>query len=189
MLKLEDYETKGKKGQVSGETRSQIKRLIADLRSYNGVVRREARQTLAFIGKQAVDCLIPLLKDPDDEVRWEAAKALADIADPKATSELVTLLMDHNYGVRWLAAEALISIGRDALPPLLEKLTQHSDSSWLRSGAHHVLHSLAQKAPDLKDVAGPVMTALEGFEPEIGCLGPAYAALDKLRGSFDPLLV
>ena len=72
----------GKKRQVSSETLSRIKRLIADLRSYDGVVRREARQTLVFIGKWAVDSLIPLLKDSDDEVRWEAAKVLAEIAVP-----------------------------------------------------------------------------------------------------------
>ncbi len=72
---------------------------------------------------------------------------------------------------------------------MLEKLTEHPESSRLRGGAHQVLHKLAIKAPDLKDVEGSVITALEGFEPEIGCLGPAYAALEKLRGWFDPLLV
>ena len=82
MLKLGNYETKGKKGQVSSKILSRIKRLIADLRSYDGIVRREARQTLVFIGKWAVDSLIPLLKDSDDEVLWEAAKVLAEIADP-----------------------------------------------------------------------------------------------------------
>jgi len=189
MLSFGDYETKGERGQVSAETRDKIKRLIADLRSYDGVVRREARQTLAFIGKPAVDCLIPLLKDPDDEVRWEAAKVLGDIGDSKAASDLVTLLMDHNYGVRWLAAEALIPLGRNALLPLLEKLTEHPESSWLRRGAHYVLDTLIKRVPDLKDVVGPVISALEGFEPEIGCLEPAYAALDKIRRSFDPLLV
>ncbi len=57
MSKLGNYETKGKEGQVSSETLSRIKRLIADLRSYDGVVRREARQTLVFVGKWAVDSL------------------------------------------------------------------------------------------------------------------------------------
>ena len=113
----------------------------------------------------------------------------AEIADPRAASDLVGLLMDHNFGVRWLAAEALIPIGRDALKPLLEKLTGHPESSWLRSGTLHVLHNLAKKAPDLKLVVGPVITALEGFEPEIRCLGPAYAALDKLKGSVNLLII
>jgi len=189
MLKVENYEKKGKRASVSAETLSKIKHLNADLRSNDGTVRREARQALVFIGKPAVDLLIPLLKDPDDDVRWEVVKALAEIADPRAASDLVDLLMDHNFGVRWLAAEALIPIGEDALKPLLEKLTEHPESSWLRRGSLHVLHHLAKEVPDLREVMSPVINALEGFEPEIGCLGAAYTALDKLRGSSDPLLV
>lgn len=189
MLEIENYERKGEKASVSAEMLSKMEPLIADLRSNDGAVRREARHTLVFIGEPTVDLLIPLLKDPDDDVRWEAAKALAEIADPRATSDLVGLLMDHNFGVRWLAAEALISIGRDALEPLLEKLTKHPESSWLRRGAHHVLHDLVRKAPDLKELVGPVITALEGFEPEAGCLGPAYAALEKLKSSDNKLLL
>lgn len=189
MLEIWNYERKGEKGPVSTETPSKIKRLIADLRSNAGDVRREARNTLVFIGKPAGDFLIPLLKDPDDDVGWEAAKALAKIADPRAASELVGLLMDHNFGVRWLAAEALIPLGREALNPLLEKPTEHSESPWLRRGALHVLPNLVKKAPDLKEVVGPVIAALEGFEPEIGCLGPVYAALDKLKSLMNNLLL
>ena len=181
MLKTEDYRRKGGRASVSIETLSKIKRLIAGLRSNDGETRREARNELVFIGKPAVDFLIPTLKDPDDDVRWEAAKALSEIGDPRAASDLASLLMDHNFGVRWLAAEALISIGREALQPLLERLTEHPESSWLRRGALHVLHDLKKKVPDLKEVVTPVITALEGFEPEIGCLEAAYTALEKLK--------
>lgn len=189
MLKIENYKEKGTRASMTDETLSQIERLIADLHRSDGAVRREARQALVFIGKLSVDFLIPLLKDPDDDVRWEAAKALAEIADPRAASELVGLLMDHNYGVRWLAAEGLIPIAPNALKPLLEKLAEHPDSSWLRRGALHVLHELAKKAPDLNELVEPVINALEGFEPEIGVLEAAYAALDRLRGPSVPLLV
>ena len=191
MLETKIYERYKRKEEasVSAKTLSKIKQLIADFRNIDGAVRREARQTLVFIGKPAVDFLIPLLKDLDDDVRWEAAKALVEIADPRAASDLVDLLMDHNFGVRWLAAEALIAIGREALKPLLERLTEHPESSWLRRGALHVLHNLTIRAPDLKEVVGPVITALEGFEPETGCLASAYAALDKLKGSINDLLL
>lgn len=185
MVEIENYARRGGKDSVSAETLSKMKHLVADLRSYDGAVRREARQALVFIGKAAGELLIPLLQDPDDDVRWEAAKALAEIADPRAASDLVGLLMDHNFGVRWLAAEALIPVGRHALKPLLEKLMEHPESSWLRRGALHVLHNLAERAPDLKEVVGPVISALEGFEPEIGCLEAAYSALDKLKGEMN----
>jgi HEAT repeat protein len=183
MLEIENDQRKREKASVLSETLSKIKSLRVDLHSNDGAVRLEARRTLVYIGQPAVDFLIPLLKDPDDDVRLETAKALAEIADPRAASDLVGLLMDHNFGVRWVAAEALISIGRDALKPVLENLTEHPESSWLQSGALHVFHNLVRIAPDLNEVVGSVITGLEGFEAEIACLEPAYTALDKLRGS------
>jgi HEAT repeat protein len=182
MLSLENYRRISERDLAPMETGSRIRRLVANLRSNDGETRRKARKGLVFIGKPAVGFLVPLLKDPDDDVRWEAAKAMCEIADPRAASDLVRLLMDHNFGVRWLAAEALISIGRDALEPLLEGLTKHPESSWLRRGALHTLHDLRRKVPDLKEVAGPVITALEGVEPEIACMEAAYSALGKIGG-------
>ena len=135
------------------------------------------------MGRPAVDFLIPLLKEPDDEVRWEVAKALSEIADPRVAYDLAATLLDHNFGIRWVAAEALIAIGRDSLVPVLQKLTERPDSSWLRRGAHHVLHDLAKKDPAVQETVKEALAALEGFEPEIGVLGPAYTALERLRTS------
>lgn len=182
MLSTGNYRRLTEDDLVSIETRSKITRLIADLRSNDGETRRKARKELVFIGKPAADFLIPILKDPDDDVRWEAVKAMSEIADPRAASDLVILLMDHNFGVRWLAAEALVSIGRNGLEPLLQGLTKHPESSWLRRGALHTLHDLRRKVPDLKAVVGPVITALEGIEPEIMGMEAAYSALEKMRG-------
>jgi HEAT repeats len=187
MIKPKNYEKKEKKAQGSREVLSKIKSLIDGLRNEDGLVRQKAREALTSIGKQAVRHLIPLLKDAEDDVRWEAAKALANIADVRAASELVATLEDHNFGVRWLAAEGLIAIRRDVLPPLMEALTKHSDSAWLREGAHHVLHDLAKKDPEIKDLVASVITSLEGIEPEIGVVEPAYAVLDKLKGSLKRL--
>ncbi len=186
MSKTKKDEKKGKKGASPSDTSSKIKSLIKDLRNGDGVVRQEARRTLEFIGKQAVRQLIPLLKDPNDDVRWEAAKALADIVDLRAASELLATLEDSNFGVRWLAAEGLIAIGRDSLLPLFEALTKCPESVWLREGAHHVLHDLSKGDRELKDLVAPVIAALEGTEPEIMVVDPAYAALDKLKGSISP---
>ncbi len=163
------------------EPYSAIKSLISDLHSLNGEVRREARLTLVDIGAPAVPLLISTLKDPDDDVRWEAAKALGEIGDARAASELVNTLMDHNFGIRWVAAEGLIEIGQAALIPLLEKITERSDSTWLRRGAHHVLRDLLKRNPALKSLVGPVIAALEDFEPDVSVIGPAHKALDELR--------
>ena len=182
MIKSKNYGKREKKAQGSRDAFSQIKSSIANLSSEDGIVRHKARQTLTSIGKQAVRPLIPLLKDPNDDVRWEAAKALAEIADPRAASELVATLEDHNFGVRWLAAEGLIALGQDALIPLLETLIKRSDSVWQREGAHHVLHDLSKGDLELKDLVAPVIAGLEGIEPEVAVLEPANTALDKLKG-------
>ena len=107
-----DYKNKIAKSQRVSE-KSKINSLIKDMVSKDGHLQRQAREALAFIGKPAVPPLIALLKDPDDDVRWEAAKALALISDPDAVPALIEALEDHNFGVRWIAADGLvISAGR-----------------------------------------------------------------------------
>lgn len=182
MLKVNDKIDRRIQGGTA-EPYSAIKSFIADLHSLNGEIRREARLALVDIGAPAVPLLISTLRDPDDDVRWEAAKALGEIADARAASELVNTLMDHNFGIRWIAAEGLIAIGESALIPLLEKITERSDSTWLRRGAHHVLRDLVKKNPSLKRLVGPVIAALEEFEPDVAVIDPAHRALDELRSA------
>jgi hypothetical protein len=186
MAKVGKYERKEKKDAHLAGPRARIDSLILDLRSKDGGVREMARQTLEFIGKPAIPPLLQLLQDPDDQVRWEAAKTFSKIADASAAPGLVAILDDHNFGVRWLAAEALITIGRQVLAPLLETLIQRPRSAWLRESAHHVLHDLAKRNPDVEALVAPVISALEGIEPEIGVLDPAYGALSKLTGKIAP---
>ena len=66
---------------------------------------------MAFIGKPAVPHPIPLLNEPDADVRWKAAKTLAKIGASSAAPDLVVAMDDTNFGIRWLAAEGLIAIG------------------------------------------------------------------------------
>ena len=116
--------------------------LINELGDPNGSKRQHAREALIAIGTPAVHDLIVALSNPNDQVRWEAAKSLYDIRDIAAAPALVELLEDENIGVRWAASEALIDLGQAAVPPILEALWKRFDSVWLREGAHHVLHVL-----------------------------------------------
>jgi HEAT repeat protein len=152
---------------------------LADLRNRDGVRREFAREAIVSLGRQAVDPLTKLLADPNHQIRWEAAKALSEIADPKSASALVSSLEDREFDIRWLSAIGLIAIGKDSLVPLLEALSRRSESVWLREGAHHVFHDLSKKG--FMDLAAPILTALEGTEPGIEVQGPAKAALAKLR--------
>jgi HEAT repeat protein len=155
-----------------------ISSLIADLASQAALVRTNARQSLVTMGGPAVAPLIEALADPKRQVRWEAAKALSQIADPAAAPALVRALRDRGFGVRWLAAEGLIALGSKGLVPLLRALIEHSDSVWLLQGAHHVLHDLAKG--NLKDLLQPVLASLEGVEPSLEVPVSAETALHTL---------
>ncbi len=154
--------------------------LLAALHSEDGLKRQEARHSLVFLRSEAVDALVEMLKDPNHEVRWEAAKALGEIADPRSAPALVEILGDAGFDIRWLAAEGLIALGKVALEPLLEALLKKSDSVYLREGAHHVLYDLSHKG--FRDQLAPVMAALEGVDPGIEIREPARKALQALGG-------
>ncbi len=111
-------------------------------------------------------------------MRWEAVKILGEMLDPAAAPALVEALRDAQSGVRWLAAEGLIALGPSGLEPLLQALVKHSDSAWLREGAHHVLRDLARG--NLEKVVRPVLTALEDIEPSLEVPWAAEAALDAM---------
>jgi HEAT repeat protein len=149
---------------------------VAALSSPVGVTRQNAREALVTVGHAAVGPLIALLDDRRDHVRWEAAKALSEIADPAAAEALVKTLVDPEVGVRWLAAEGLIRLRKAGLPPLFRALMERAGSVWLREGAHHVLHTLAKTG--LGDQVSAVLAALEGIEPAAAVPAAARKALD-----------
>lgn len=170
-----------KRTQKSGTRPAQValESSLEALRSKDGFVRKRAREALSSNGRRAVPPLVLMLKDPVDDSRWEAAKALATIADARAVPGFVVALEDRMFGVRWLAAEGLIAIGRDALVPLLEALMERSGSVWLRGGAHHVLHDLSRG--DLERLLAPILAALDGMAPQVAVIEPVSNALDALR--------
>ena len=157
-----------------------IASLVGVLTSTDGVERHAAREQLEKIGGAAVPFLISALQSPNAHARWEAAKALGEISDASSAPALVRTLEDEKAAVRWLAATALVSLGRDALMPLLRGLEGNSDSIWFRDGAHHVLHSLIRDG--VADEAIPVLKALENLEPSIEAPIAAYHVLEDLRG-------
>ena len=77
--------------QAIAGNRVSIQSLVADLGNSNGRMRIQARETLVRIGSQAVEPLMLALKDRNWHVRWEAAKALGGIGDPKAAPALVDM--------------------------------------------------------------------------------------------------
>jgi len=165
---------------ATGARDADIVALTRDLEDSSGKIRLRARQALVDIGGPAVPALELELSSPVDQARWEAAKALCEIHAPGTAPALVQRLDDEYFSVRWLAAEALISMGTDAIIPLLEALVRRSESIWLRRGAHHVLRELYKRQPD--PVLQPVLAALEDDLTTLDVPIAAENALMRLEG-------
>jgi len=118
-------------------------------------------------------------------LRWEAVQVLSRIKDPQAATALVTALEDEDINVRWSAMEGLIDLDRAGITPILDALTKHFYSVWLREGAHHVLHQLKNRER-LLPAEIRVFEALEGPAAEMDVPWAAEAALRILRTSENP---
>jgi len=84
-------------------------------------LRCDAAEALLRIeADQAIEQVLPLLRDPDSTVRWHTCGLLRDFGDPRAIPVLVpVLLTDPEADVRLMAAYVLSEIGdRSALPAL-----------------------------------------------------------------------
>ncbi len=143
-----------------------VETLIKTLSSRDDKAREGARHTLVAMGKAAVPALGEALKNKNSLMKWEAAKALSEVADPETAPVLVKALEDEEFDVRWLAAEGLIKMNIKGLKPLLEALEHQGESVLLLEGAHHVFHDLAKG--ELRKCLAPVLAAVEALEPGEG---------------------
>lgn len=169
--------------------------LINQLAAVDDSIRENARLSLVKLGKHAVHPLIRAMTSHDQVVRWEAAKALGQIADSEAIPVLIRAMEDVSFDVRWLAAEALIHIGSDVAVLLLQALISNSKSFQLREGAYHVLNHLTggdykiehhkadhySPGAGLGDILQPVVDALEDRAPFMRGPPAAQNALNKMK--------
>ena len=156
--------------------KKEVIRLIAEMGSKDAAERRRARASVVQIGSAAVLPLLDALDADQQHLRWEAAKALAEIADPTSAERLVAALGDRDSDVRWVVGEALIRLDREAVKPLLTTLTKSDLADGVYQGAHHVLHDLVQRG-DLAALLEPVLKAFDQPEPEIAVPQAAAEAL------------
>jgi HEAT repeat protein len=156
-----------------------IDSLIGDLASDDWVVRVKAREGLVSRGSKAIAPLTKALGSPNQWVRWESAKAVCEIGNPEATDALIKALEDKMFDVRWLAAVGLITIGRKTIVPVLQAVIDNPKSVWIREGAHHVLHDLADGK--LRPILEPVLKALQDVDATVEAPLAAKIALDKIK--------
>ena len=165
-------------GGTPDSTGDRVVRLLPRLANPNGLARQRARESLVALGTSAVPALTTALSNPNWRVRWEAAKALTEIADPTAADALVATMEDERPGVRWIASEGVIALGYRGLVPLLQALIRKADSAWFRVGAHHVLRALEGCGMDR--YVQPVLKALSAPEPSMEVPLVAEEALDLI---------
>lgn len=83
---------------------------------------------IATVSPDALKPLLPLLNDPDPEVRAQSARILGDHHDQEAFSGFMRLLDDANLRVRYFAAMSLGKLGRaEAIGPVLRMLRENAD--------------------------------------------------------------
>jgi HEAT repeat protein len=133
--------------------------LVKAMSQVKGVALVKLREAVESAGAAGLKPLLKALKAaPRHQVRWEAAKALAHLADPRATGPLILALDDPDADVGRVAAEALAAIGPAAHAHLFRALARHPEHRGLREGVRHVLRAgrPAQVAP-----YRPLLAAIE----------------------------
>ena len=170
---------KRKNAPRTNSKRESVAELVEGLASKRPAQREKTRKQIVKIGHAAVIPLLHKLTDPAEHVRWEAAKALAEIADPAAADALVDALGDGSSDVRWVAGEALIALGWEGAKHVLVRLLRQGDSTDFCCNAHQVLSVFAKRRSGrfLK----PVLEGLRGYEPGVNAPPAALIALKSLR--------
>lgn len=103
---------------MAGEFVKQLQQAIADGND------EATEQVVSRLTAADTAALLPLCGDPDAEVRWWAARALAHCADTTAIAPLLALLAAAEPTVRTVAALALGQIGQRWPPPQPDLLTR-----------------------------------------------------------------
>jgi HEAT repeat protein len=142
-----------------------IRYLIAD----------EAWLDVADYGETAIEPLIRILKSPDREVWWNAARTLGEIGGV-AVNPLIELLREAGDEIRPLAAMALTEIGSPAVEPLIGLLSVPS----LRRTAAAALLKIGEPAAEacIRALDTTDIEVQETLRDVLGALGePAVPAL------------
>jgi HEAT repeat protein len=146
----------------SKRSKDHIEKVILNLANHNGIVREQARKTLAQMGASAIPQLAKHTHAKNVILRWEVIKTLAEIVDPAAAPLLIAALEDDISSIRWVAAEGLVNLQSAALKPVLNELINKPGSILLREGAHHILWQIKKRQKN--KLLNPMLRALESKE-------------------------
>jgi len=148
--------------------------LLNLLRSADEESREAAALALGRFGAAAVEPLTNLLAGDSSDVRWWAARALAEVGGEGAAEPLVSALADPDPDVRACAALALGRIGAEAAAPVLaDRLAD--ESVFVASVAADALSLIGRPA------VAPLTEKLRDERPYVRLL--AVRALGRIRAT------
>jgi HEAT repeat protein len=104
---------------------------------------KQAWDQCAAVGAVAVDPLLAMLKDPDQELRKVAAQTLGRIGAP-AAERLIASLNTKDEDVRKTALELLVKIGLPALEPLITAFRDKGGDTGARKAALEALVKISK---------------------------------------------
>jgi len=154
-----------------------VAELLRTMDGRDGIARERARKQVVTLGAAAVPHLIHAAQGGHWQLRLEATRALAAIAEPNSADALARQF-DDTSEIGWAAAEGLKQMGIPGARAVLQQLVQHPGSHGVRTAAHHALRE--QQAPEVRAAVVPVVAALEDSAPASEAPVAAFAALQKL---------
>ena len=158
---------------VTGESRNSLEKVFADLgfveeqrqdlASGHWWVRAKACRALSLMkAKVAVDPIVALLDDEEEDVRVEAAMALVNVAGVDALGPILKHLPLISAWMSLHLSKAIMEIGQAAVQDLIEGL--NSDSLSVQSFCTEMLGALG----DVRAVA-PLMVVARYADPPLRC--------------------
>lgn len=156
--------------ELTEQDKRAILHLINEFSDKDPFVNGSATDSLAIIGKPAVDYLIKLLKDKDDNIRSCAAITLCKIdrLDLKTIPFLTETLEDKNPEIRWYAAIALGKFNNKAAASVeaLSLLLKDDDRD-VRWAAYISLSKINKEAVNRKPEFSRIIELLDTLTPQL----------------------
>lgn len=127
-------------------------------------VREDITWALVRIGAEAVEPLIAMLADADENVRHHAAHTLSKIGDPRAVKPLAGVLHDRSAAVVSKAIFTLGTLVGEEIVPMLVPLLGHPDTDVQntlitalerigRPALPHLIPALKDENPQVRELA------------------------------------
>jgi hypothetical protein len=115
----------------------------------NWRLRNTIVSALGEIGnREALNVIIPYLKDEKERVRITSARALGRIESREAITPLVESLKDPYFTVRLACENSIVAIGDSALEPLLNVIEEIKDEGMI----FHIISALGRIGQDVDSI-------------------------------------